>query len=334
MAVSCVASFGQGDNFAVTYNNQGSPMVFLLDSVITVQRLDTLYKQAGIKIGGGYSEWDNIEDGCAFFKLPQMKDNGLYAVELYLGTQRSEFSYSGSSYIDKGLYIRVRNGRKSLAVNEYVLANNKEFVDRPYYPDLITAPQEDIQSDDNAIAALARKITRSCKTDFDRVAAVHDWVAAHIYYDMDAYRAGVYVCDAISVLNTRKGVCQGYANLCAALLRSLKIPCAVVSGYALGVGTSGAWDRASLNDESNHAWNFAYPDNTLVIFDATWDSILRYERKKYGTKDDFDLPSAELRLIQSGSGTSLAPGKRYFHLTVEGLSIDHRITSVPEPERR
>lgn len=329
--INCAISFAQGDSFAVTYINHGSPMVFLMDSVITVQRLDPMYKQAGINIGGGYSKWDNIKDGCAFFELPQMKKNGLYEVIIYLGTESSENSYSGASYIDSGFYIEVKNGKKSLAVNEYVLANNRDFADKPYYPDLITTPQDDIQSDNDEVVKLAKKIARSCKTDFDRVAAVHDWVAANIYYDMDAYRSDVRLSDAVSVLESRRGVCQGYANLCAALLRSLGIPCDVVSGYALGISSSGTWDRAALNDDSNHAWNFAYPDNHLVIFDATWDSILQYEGKKYGAKNNIELPADEMKLIKSGRGTTLTPGKRYFHLTVEGLSIDHRITSVTEP---
>lgn len=327
----CFQTLCQNDYVVLTYKNQGSPIFFLMDSVISVQRIDDVYKQAGITIGGGNTEWGNIKDGNVFFNLPQMVNDGRYKIVLYLGKQFSEFSFSGNTYVDKGLYIDVKNGKKTLAVNEYVLQNNKKFLERPYYPDLITASTEAIQSNDNAIVMLAHEITKSCKTDYERVAAVHDWVAAHIYYDFDAYRKGIYICDAVSVLNFRKGVCEGYANLCAALLRSLRIPCDVVSGYALGIDSSGEWDLASLNNDSNHAWNIAYPDNRIVIFDSTWDSMLRYEGGRYDADPAGDFTEAELNMIRSGKGTMSTPAKRHFDLTLEGLSVDHRIMSVSEP---
>ena len=152
---------------------------------------------------------------------------------------------------------------------------------------------------------LAEDITRGARGDGEKVKAVHDWVAANIYYDYDGVRNNTRKkIDTISVLNNRIAVCQGYAELTVSLLRSLGIPTRMVNGFALGVSTSGrSWDEVNATS-SNHAWNEAYVDGRWVMFDATWNSTNRYEN---GRKVD-----GEIRLT-------------YFDLTMEALSNTHKV---------
>ena len=126
------------------------------------------------------------------------------------------------------------------------------------------------------IIDLAVSITNDLENDYEKAVALHDWVCRNIYYDTDSIEGlsnnAPYV--ATDVLNSGRAVCLGYANLYAALCRSINIPCNVVTGHALGVtNVEPKWDPATAATvEANHAWNEVYLDNHWVIVDTTWDS--------------------------------------------------------------
>jgi len=138
---------------------------------------------------------------------------------------------------------------------------------------------EYIQSDNNEIISLSNEITLGCKTDYEKLLKLHDWVAENIYYDFEAFYSGNYQnADSLNVLHSKRAVCEGYANLFAALARVQNIPCRVQSGYALGVGTDKTWSNEALTtSESNHSWNEAYADGRWMIIDSTWDSPNKIE---------------------------------------------------------
>lgn len=131
------------------------------------------------------------------------------------------------------------------------------------------APTSEIQSDSSDIIDLAESITYNLPTNLEKTRAIHDWVATNIAYDIDAFMEGTYVqkgWDALSLLETRKAVCQGYANLTAALNRAVGIPARLVTGEALPFGVT-QW-----TGRSNHAWNEVLIDGRWVIQDTTWDA--------------------------------------------------------------
>ncbi len=134
----------------------------------------------------------------------------------------------------------------------------------------------DVCHHDEGIIELAKSITKGIENDYDKALALHDWVCINIFYDTDSIDGlsnnAPYI--AADVLSTKRAVCLGYSNLYAALCRSLDIPCNVVTGYALGVGTGEkTWNETNTTTaEANHAWNEVYLDNRWVIVDTTWDS--------------------------------------------------------------
>lgn len=300
-----ISASAQITEFYISKQKGHHTFLTLTDSTFTMSSANKDFKLACLKIydKSDYSEFEEVSDGYCRFKLPKLKD-GVYKVILFVGNQPTGIV---TSFIYQGLYIKVKNGSLTFDLQQNVLQNNKEAYDRPYYPSLLLASTANIQSDNSEIIELAQKITKDCETSYEKVRAVHDYVASNIYYDYDAYYSGVYSnTDALSVLHTKRSVCHGYAQLSAALIRALGIPCEVVSGYGLGLSTTGKWNQNNMTGPTNHAWNFAYPDNRLVVFDATWDSDMEYRNKKYDKKDGFR-------------------GWRYFDLTPEALSLDHRI---------
>lgn len=138
-----------------------------------------------------------------------------------------------------------------------------------------------IQSDDPAIMDRAYQITAGCESDLDKTVAIHDWVCNNIYYNWDALNGREPYGDvsALGVLASRRSVCEGYANLTIALLRAVGVPARKVSGYALGVGTSG-WPAGFFDGPpyaSNHAWLEAWVNGRWIIIDPTWNSVNEYE---------------------------------------------------------
>lgn len=102
---------------------------------------------------------------------------------------------------------------------------------------------------DSACVALAKKLAARCETDADVVAAVYGYLVDHIDYDSEkaATVQSGYLPVPDETLATEKGICFDYAALAAAMLRSMGIPCKLITGYV---------DQSS--QELYHAWNTFY----------------------------------------------------------------------------
>lgn len=128
-------------------------------------------------------------------------------------------------------------------------------------------------------AALAKDLTKNCKTDAQKVETICNWVAKNIKYDhklasdIQAYGnklenganladIGLFKdgarenLDIDGILSRKSGVCEDQADLAAAMLRSLGIPCKVASGKV--------YDKNSVNKNCDgwhsHAWVLVSPD--------------------------------------------------------------------------
>ena len=206
--------------------------------------------------------------------LSDLKDD---TYRIYLFTGANKYGNYAGHWFDEGApkfmkrgteyrfmlgqyYEEIKELHNNLLTNEYALE---------YY----TQPSYWVESDAEEIRTKAKELTQDCTTDYDKVREIYEWIIQNIYYDYDAL-SGKYEpeVDSISVLKHKKSVCQGYADLTAALLRSLGIPTMVVSGNA-----ASPIDKSN----SNHAWNMVYVNNRWVFLDPTWDSTNKYKDGKY-----------------------------------------------------
>jgi hypothetical protein len=175
-------------------------------------------------------------------------------------------------------------------------------------------PTGQIQSDDEAITALSKKIVAGKYDDYSKIKAIHDWVAGNIAYDYDAFYGMTQLgdCSAISTMNSGRSVCQGYSNLTAALARCAGIPCKVVNGFGDGLNASAQFEKvfniykqymetgdSSLfeNCQSNHAWNEAYIDGKWIVVDTTWDSN-NYYQDEVTSKGAFDSDYFDIDMLK------------------------------------
>ena len=173
------------------------------------------------------------------------------------------------------------------------------------------------------IVAEAEAIVSGLTDDMDKLKAIYDWITENIYYHYGMLDGTT--TPEVSAAYTyyyRWSICEGYANLTAAMCNAVGIPCRVVHGFATGVGTestvSQVWAfyekyladndlaafRSSVSGYANHAWNEAYVNGKWVILDTTWGSNNDYYPELHG-------------LIQ---GT---PTDKYFDPAVDDIAESH-----------
>ncbi|MCM0081634.1 hypothetical protein L4X63_08550 [Geomonas sp. Red32] len=114
---------------------------------------------------------------------------------------------------------------------------------------------------------LAKTLLQSATSDRDKAYAAFAWVRSNIYYDNASKwqrRYGQHGGDQSpeGVLAAKRGVCEGMANLYAALTGKMGLQSAVVIGRASGFRQEG------------HAWNAVMVDGKWGLVDVTRHSFL------------------------------------------------------------
>lgn len=122
-----------------------------------------------------------------------------------------------------------------------------------------------IQSDSSEIRTVANFLKKS-NDPLENLVYVNNWVHSYIDYDLGYVSM---VNDAVAVLSDRKGVCDEFAILEAAILRAQGYPVKYVVGYA---NTSQEWGAHAWLDVyvSGYGWIAADPTyNEVGTIDAT-----------------------------------------------------------------
>ena len=123
-------------------------------------------------------------------------------------------------------------------------------------------------ADSESIESVAHYISQRVQDPFERIKAIHDWVALHITYDTETYnilegrREGFARSQApADVFAARTGVCAGYARLVARLGELTGDEIVVLNGKTVNQ------DKTL----SKHVWNAAKIRGHWYLLDATWD---------------------------------------------------------------
>jgi transglutaminase-like putative cysteine protease len=123
------------------------------------------------------------------------------------------------------------------------------------------APGVYIESGRQAVHELALSVVGTAAGDYERARAIYRWLGRNLTYDLArAKDPAARPLATTEILELRRGVCQDFSNVFAAMCRSLGIPCRVVHGQAPPVGGT------------PHAWNEFWAGGRWVLVDATWGS--------------------------------------------------------------
>ncbi|MBP3361979.1 MAG: transglutaminase domain-containing protein [Clostridia bacterium] len=208
-------------------------------------------------------------------EIPQTDAEKL-SVEIYTG-EKKYGNYQG--FVNSYVYLVKNDGLWELYKSPVSEQNDAAYSQKRSVTKALKAT-DSIQSENKSIKSVAQQLTADCQTEYDKTKAIHDWICTYLHYDNDSLsKSNIAPYSATEVLKSRKAVCLGFANLYAALCRSIGIPCSVVTGYALGISSgSSEWtEKIVSGNEENHAWNEVYVDGRWIIVDSTWDTFNSYE---------------------------------------------------------
>lgn len=165
-------------------------------------------------------------------------------------------------------------------------------------------PSSVVQSDAIMVMNKAADLTAGLTKTEDKIKAVHDWIVKSKYYDQDSWTSDSKRKrqDAVAVMEYGMCVCEGYANLTAALLRNCGIQVKVVSSSTL----KHAWNHVNVGSEVSPAWR---------LLDTCWDDPLIND---FGNLHD--------------GGPNYVTYKNYLLANLEGGSSPHK-GGVPDKGR-
>lgn len=130
---------------------------------------------------------------------------------------------------------------------------------RALHPRVTTIPA----SEETDYKLAAEYLVRGEHDPFQRIKALHDYVADRVAYDGVGYLKREFSSQTPKdVFTSRKAVCAGYANLFAAMGRAVGEEVVTLYGDALGFKP----------EPEGHAWNAVRINGDWYLVDVTWDS--------------------------------------------------------------
>ncbi len=127
---------------------------------------------------------------------------------------------------------------------------------------------------DSRIASLVSQLglKTSYYSDYDKIKAIYDWIAANVTYDYDHLKntSYHYQYTIYAALHDGTCVCQGYAQLLYRLALEAGVDARYISGKGYG---NGGWE--------NHGWNVVKIDGSYYLADSTWDSQYKQSGKSF-----------------------------------------------------
>lgn len=187
----------------------------------------------------------------------------------------SDFIYSHNGVLDKTVYLPFGAGEYDIITyfeecdrerSLGVAGSRQEFKVTTDSTDILYLhPSCQIQSDSPEIKQLAQEIIRS-NNDYGKSQDIHNWMIENISFNYEmanSYQLNRAYNDSLSVLKNKSGVCIGYSNLYAALLRSAGIKTKVVHGFQIDPNET---------CRRPHAWNQVYVGKWINV-DTTWNQF-------------------------------------------------------------
>ncbi|MGB9233442.1 MAG: transglutaminaseTgpA domain-containing protein, partial [Terriglobales bacterium] len=122
---------------------------------------------------------------------------------------------------------------------------------------------------DIRISQLAKQITESSASDYDRALALEQYLQTHFAYTLQLPRAAPRDPLANFLFERKQGHCEYFASSMAVMLRSLGIPSRIVTGFRTGEFND-LTGQYIVRASNAHSWVEAYfPGSGWISFDPT-----------------------------------------------------------------
>ncbi|HEV3481511.1 MAG TPA: transglutaminase domain-containing protein, partial [Candidatus Acidoferrales bacterium] len=137
------------------------------------------------------------------------------------------------------------------------------------FPEAIHATYLQLPALDPRIPKLAADVTASSKNEYDKAAAIRDYLIAHYSYTLDL--SGSHGADPLAnfLFVRRAGHCEYFASAMTVMLRSIGVPARYVTGFLPGEYNDLGGDYI-IRQSDAHSWVEVYfPTYGWVTFDPT-----------------------------------------------------------------
>lgn len=207
----------------------------------------------------------------------------------------------GNTWDDSALYDRLRVLKLFSEINPKADIFEANDADRRVFNTLPMEVYLEMRMPENekdAITDKANEIISGISDSYERIKAVHNWVANYLAYNLDEYNGNydyvkeyyakfpnTFESGAMVALETKTGVCTEYGILASQLLRAVGIPARLV-----------------LFEDASHLWVEAFDGERWISFDPTWDTtdaiingelVENYYQNKNKSKHFFDFDFSE-----------------------------------------
>lgn len=291
--------------YVTTFYQQGSVVLYFDKDNIIIKNLPAELNKS-ILYMDLVNHCDEVVASVGKIKLNkkikiEVPSNGIYFLRLFY--KEDLFNYNG--FLFRRDVPFMKKDESYIFVNTIVTRLNHDFYDSLPIPSPKLIKHKRIR-----LTSLVKEITIHCASNYEKILAIHDWIAGNIFYDMDLLNKDKadWVVDPISVLELKRSVCQGYTNLSISMLNIINIPAVGITCYALDENDNLGWANPfSLSADSSHIITAAWA-NRWIMMDITWDSPNKYQNGKFSKQKQ--------------------PLHKYFDTTIPFISNTHRLISV------
>lgn len=199
-----------------------------------------------------------------------------FVLALFIGGLKSTPVFASKDNLPLTLFEKIslnrsnENYRLSKIVNTFVaITTQAEFL----------LPSDLVESHHPEIKKLAYELTAGKKTDEEKSKAIFLWMINNISYDAEAYfenPKNPRYYSSLETLQNKEALCSGYANLNAALHRSIGLEAKVV------YGEGHAWNEVKINGK----WQEQDPTYRSGALDMKKELFIPSVKEEYFAKAD------------------------------------------------
>ncbi|MDR0804375.1 MAG: hypothetical protein LBN42_01145, partial [Oscillospiraceae bacterium] len=133
----------------------------------------------------------------------------------------------------------------------------------------------------NKLNDTVTKLTGSISGDYEKAARISEYIGNFMYYDHDSSH-GITTQDSVKpstvsishILDTKRSVCVGYANMFAAMCELAGVKTLTIIG-CVPTSQRTFWDITDNGVTALHNWNLFYADGAWHNVDSLWDAPTR-----------------------------------------------------------
>lgn len=292
------------DYFVSSYYKDGSIVLKFEGTTLSIVNIPKVFNYRKIFV--------DIVDHCDVVIYSGVIVQQLDAINISLPTDGIfflRFFFEVSNGFEAFLFRRdvpiYKNRNKIIFINTIIHKSNKIF-----YENLPQPSNNFLKRKRTSLKTLANFITKDCKSNYDRILKIHDWIATELYYDYDLLNIdkSQWNVDPLYVLNNRRSVCQGYTNLSISMMNCIGIPALGITCFTLEDSDNMGWANPfNITAGSSHIITAAW-DQRWILMDITWDSHNYYKNGTYEPPQSIS--------------------HKYFDATLAFISNTHRLISV------